>query len=166
MKQGCVLAPSPFNQIFTAMLTDAFRDDDVGISIRYQTDGMVFNLRRLQTKTKVVTDISRDFLFADDCALNSRSEADMQRSVDKFSDARNDVGLSISINKTEAMHLPAPGKPYVELSVTEVLVDLAYLDVACISLSITNAPVEYCSIKKGGAPFVLFRRISKGPSRK
>ena len=67
------------------MLTDAFKDCDIGIGIRYRTDGTLFNFRRLQTKTKVMTDIIRDFLFAGDCALNVGSEADMQRSVDKLS---------------------------------------------------------------------------------
>ena len=56
-----------------------------------------------------MTDIVRDFLFANDRALNAGSEADMQPSVDKFSDAYNDFGLTISIKKTEVMHQPAPG---------------------------------------------------------
>ena len=65
-----------------------------------------------------MTDIIRYFLFADDCALNAGSEADMQRSVDKFCDACNDFGLNISIKKTEVMHQPAPMKPYIEPSAT------------------------------------------------
>ena len=82
VKQGCVLAPTLFSLVFSAMLTNAFRDDDVGIDLKYRTDGKLFNLRRLQAKTKVKTDIIRDFLFADDCALNAGSEADMQRMPD------------------------------------------------------------------------------------
>ena len=81
-------------------------------------DGKLFNLRRLQAKTKVMTDIIRDFLFADDCALNAGSEDDMLRNINKFSDACNDFGLTISIKKTEVMHQLAPGKSYVELSIT------------------------------------------------
>ena len=45
----------------------------------------VFNLRRLQAKTKVKTDIVNWFLFTDDCALNVTTKANMQNSVDKFS---------------------------------------------------------------------------------
>ncbi|KAI0210201.1 hypothetical protein LSAT2_005059 [Lamellibrachia satsuma] len=100
------------------MLTDAFRDGDVGIDLRYRTDGKLFNLRRLQAKTKVNTDIIRYFLFAEDCALNASSEADMQRSVDKFSIAYTNVGLTISKKKTEVLHQPAPGKPYVQPNIT------------------------------------------------
>ena len=118
VKQGCVLAPTLFSLMFSAMLTDAFRDDDVGIDLRYRTDGKLFNLRRLQAKTKVKTDIIRDFLFADDCALNAGSEADMQRSVDKFSIACTNFVLTISMKKTEVLHQPAPGKPYVEPNIT------------------------------------------------
>ena len=118
VKQGCVLAPTLFSLMFSAMLTDAFRDTDVGMGIRFRTDGSIFNLRRLQAKTKVSTDTINDFLFADDCALNAASEATMQHSVDKFSDACNNFGLTISKKKTEVMHQPAPGKPYTEPSIS------------------------------------------------
>ena len=57
VKQGCVLAPNLFSIMFFAMLTDAFRDTDIGISINYHTNGSVFNLRRLQAKTKVTHQI-------------------------------------------------------------------------------------------------------------
>ena len=82
VKQGCVLAPTLFSIMFSAMLSDAFRDKDMGINIRYRMDGSVFNLRRLQAKTKVSEDSINDLLFADDCALNATSEADMQHSAD------------------------------------------------------------------------------------
>ena len=68
-----MLAPTLFSLMFSAMLTDAFRDGDVGMKFNYRTDGRLFNLRRLQAKTKIMTDIIRDFLFADDCALNASS---------------------------------------------------------------------------------------------
>ena len=86
---------------------DAFRDTDVGISINYHTDSSVFNLRRLQAKTKVTSDTINDFLFANDCALNTTSEADMQHSVDKFAKACNNFGLTICTKKTEVMHQAA-----------------------------------------------------------
>ena len=63
VKQGCILSPTLFSLVFSAMLTDAFRDADVRIGIRYRTDGTLFSLRRLQAKTKVMTDIIRDLLF-------------------------------------------------------------------------------------------------------
>ena len=103
--------------MFSAMLSEAFRNSDAGIGIRFRTDGSDFNLRRLQAKTMVVPDTINEFLFADDCALNS-SEADMQRNADKFPDACNNFGLTISTKKTEVMHQPAPGKHYVGPNIT------------------------------------------------
>ena len=93
------------------MLFDAFNGSENGIDIRYHTDSSVFNLRRLQAKTKVKTDIVKEFLFADDCTLNTTTKANMQNSVDKFSMACDNFGLTISIKKTEVMHKFAPGKP-------------------------------------------------------
>ena len=61
VKQGCVLASTLFSMMFSAMLTDAFEDGDNGIPIRfcsdgrYRSDGKLFNLRRLQAKSKVQT---------------------------------------------------------------------------------------------------------------
>ena len=71
----------------------------------------LFNLRRLQAKTKVKTDIVNEFLFADDCALNATTKANMQNIVDKLSMACDNFGLTISTKKTEVMHQLAPGKP-------------------------------------------------------
>ena len=114
VKQGCVLAPTLFSMIFSAMLTDAFRLGDIGVDFRFRTDGKLFNLRRLQAKTKVQEDIARDFLFADDCALNAGTQSNMQESMNQFAKACDDFGLTISIKKTEVMHQPAPTAPYTE----------------------------------------------------
>ena len=95
----------------SAMLTDEF-NDETGIPINYRTDGKLFNPRRLYAITKVKETVIRDFLFADDCALNALTEQDMQTTVDKFSTACDNFGLTISTVKTEVMHQPAPGMPY------------------------------------------------------
>ena len=43
--------------IISAMLTDAFQECDTGFQIMYHFDGKLYNLRRLQAKTKVQTDV-------------------------------------------------------------------------------------------------------------
>lgn len=120
VKQGCVLAPTLFSMMFSAMLSEAFANncENIGIGITSRMDGSIFNLRRLQAKTKVKKDMINDLLFADDCALNSNSESAMQQNVDKFAEACVNFGLTISIKKTEVLHQPAPGKMYIEPNIT------------------------------------------------
>ena len=77
VKQGCVLAPTLFSIVFSAMLNDAYREGKVGVDFHFRTDGKLFNLRRLQAKSKVTKDTAQDFLFADDCALNAANQFDM-----------------------------------------------------------------------------------------
>ena len=70
-KQGCVLAPLLFSIYFSAMLKVAFFDCDEGVDICFRTDRNVFDLRKLQAKTKSSLTQLREFLFADDCSLAS-----------------------------------------------------------------------------------------------
>ena len=58
----------------TSQLTDAFQDVDAGFPIRYRFDGKLLNLRRLQAKSKVQTDVVDKLLYADDLAENAKSE--------------------------------------------------------------------------------------------
>ena len=118
VKQGCVLAPTLFSMMFSAMLTDAFEDANVGVGIRYRTDGSIFNLRGLQAKTKTSSSVINDLLFADDCALNANSRDEMQRSVDLFSKACDNFGLTISTKKTEVLFQPAPGNQHTDPDIT------------------------------------------------
>ena len=74
VKQGCVMAPTLFSMMFSALLTDAFQDVDAGFPIRYHFDGKLLNLRRLQAKSKAQTDVVDKLLYADDPAENAKSE--------------------------------------------------------------------------------------------
>ena len=118
VKQGCVLAPTLFSLLFSAMLMDAFRDTSPGIPIRYRCDGKLFNPRRLQAVSKVKDTVIRDLVFADDCALNANNEQEMQLEMDGFSTACDNFGFTISTKKTEVMYQPAPGNPYQEPNIT------------------------------------------------
>ena len=75
------MVPTLFSMIFSAMLKDAFQDSGTGFPIRYCFDGKSFNLRRLQAKTKVHTDVLNELLNADDIEKNDSSEAKMQRAI-------------------------------------------------------------------------------------
>nr|VZI25059.1 unnamed protein product [Spirometra erinaceieuropaei] len=108
VKQGCVLAPTLFSLMFSAMLMDAYRDERPGIRIAYRTDGRLLNQRRMNFQSRVSTATVHELLFADDCALNTTSEEEMQRSMDLFSAACENFGLVINTQKKVVMHQPPP----------------------------------------------------------
>ncbi|VDL88615.1 unnamed protein product [Schistocephalus solidus] len=70
--------PTLFSLMFSAMLMDAYRDDQPGIRIAYRTDRHFLNSRCLQAPMRVSTTTVHDLLFADDCAINTVTEEDMQ----------------------------------------------------------------------------------------
>ena len=97
IKQGCVMAPTLFSMMFSAMLMDVFQDSDTGFPIRYRFNGNKFNLRRLQAKTKVQTDVLDELLYADDMDKNASSEAKMQRAMDQVSQSCHNYDLTWKI---------------------------------------------------------------------
>ena len=56
-----VLAQTLFSIMFSAFLTAAFQDDDNVIPIKYRFERKLFNLRRLQDKVKVQTEVLDEF---------------------------------------------------------------------------------------------------------
>ena len=97
IKQGCVMAPTLFSMMFSAMLMDVFQDSDTGFPIRYRFNGNKFNLRRLLAKTKVQTDVLDELLYADDMDKNASSEANMQRAMDQVSQSCHNYDLTWKI---------------------------------------------------------------------
>ena len=110
--QGCVMTPLLFTLVFSAMLNDAFHDNDLGALIRFRTDGSVFNLRRLTSKTRTSKVLIRDLLFADDCALLAHTVDDIQAITNTFARYARRFGLTISLKKTEVICQPKPGAYY------------------------------------------------------
>ena len=74
VKQDCVMALTLFSMMFSVMLMDAFQDSDTAFPIRCRFDGNISNLRRLQAKTKVQTDVIDELLYAGDMDKNASSE--------------------------------------------------------------------------------------------
>ncbi|VDL92646.1 unnamed protein product [Schistocephalus solidus] len=60
--------------MFSAMLMDAYRDEQPGIRIAYRTNGHRLNSRRMQATTRKFSATVHDLLFADDCVLNNVTE--------------------------------------------------------------------------------------------
>ncbi|BHF65469.1 hypothetical protein SprV_0200848000 [Sparganum proliferum] len=78
-KQGCVLAPTLFRLMFSAMLMDAYRDEHPGIRIAHRTGGHLHSCKSMQAPEQPSMITVYDLLFADDCALNTTIKVDMQR---------------------------------------------------------------------------------------
>ncbi|VDL90324.1 unnamed protein product [Schistocephalus solidus] len=70
--------------MFSAMLMDSYHDGHPGIHSTYRTDRHLLKSQRMQASTRVSTTTVHDLLFADDCALNTEMEDDMQRSMNLF----------------------------------------------------------------------------------
>ena len=117
VKQGSIAAPTLFAIFFAVVFLIAFKDNDLGVYIRYRSTGKLFNLHRLTAKTKVFFQIIRDLLYADDCDLVTHTEADMQNLLNVFAATCKSFGLEINLKKTVVMFQPAPGKSYTEPSI-------------------------------------------------
>ncbi|VDL94207.1 unnamed protein product [Schistocephalus solidus] len=109
---GCVLVPTLFSFMFSAMLMDAYQYEQPGIRVTYRTDGHLLNSQRINATTRLSSGKVHDLLFMDDCALNIVTEEDMQRSMDLFATGCANFGLTISTDKTVVMHQPPPSAEY------------------------------------------------------
>ena len=110
VKQGCVLAPIIFNLLLFAITLVSHRDlqsnDCVGIE--YRLDGGLFNLRRLQAKTKTSSAMISALRYADDAAFPSHTAVGLQRSLDVMSETYLRAGLIINTTKTEILSTQSP----------------------------------------------------------
>ena len=116
VKQGCVLAPTLFGIFFALLLKHAFGQNTEGIYLHSRSDGKLFNASRLKAKTKVRQVLIRDMLFADDAAIATHNEDELQRLMDQFSKACNDFGLTISVKKTQILHQGTSPNPTITLN--------------------------------------------------
>ena len=90
------------------MLFHAVQDLESGVYIRCRLLGSLFDLRCLTAKAKYLVDLIQEAFFADDCTLVSHEDSDLQLMLDRFSQSAKLFGLTVSLEKTEVLHQPAP----------------------------------------------------------
>ena len=86
-----------------------------GIYLRTRSDGRLFNLSCLRAKTKVREALIRDMLFADDAAVATHTQRELQLLMDQFSQACKDFGLTISLKKTNVLGQGTEATPVITI---------------------------------------------------
>lgn len=108
VKQGCVIAPVLFNLYImsvTMLLQDSV-DDNTKIQLRYRTDRSLFDLRKLQARTKCTTTSFLELQYADDCAFVTHTKEAMQSVLTVAARYYAAFGLTINTDKTEILFQP------------------------------------------------------------
>ena len=95
------MAPTLFSMIFSAMLTNAFQDFDASFSIKYmyRFNAELFDITRLQIKSKVQTLVLDKLLYTADLAEDAKTETKMQGAMDKMLHACDNYDLTISTKR-------------------------------------------------------------------
>nr|VZI47765.1 unnamed protein product [Spirometra erinaceieuropaei] len=94
VKRGCVLTPTLFSLMFSAMMMDAYHDERPRIRVAIIKDDHLLKQRRMHFHSPM-------------------TEGHMQRSMGPFSAACENFGLIINTEKTMVMHQPPPDAAYV-----------------------------------------------------
>ena len=133
VKQGCVLASIIFKLLLVAITLVSHRDlqssDCVGIE--YCLDGGLFNLRRLQAKTKTSSAMIYALMYADDAAFPSLTADGLQSSLYVMSETYLRAGLIINTTKTEILSTPdAQLFPLVGISLKTLKILLAWSQIS------------------------------------
>ena len=111
------LATVLFNLFITCVLNHGLCDFTSGVYLRYGLEGLLFDLRQLNARTRTLERLIMEALFADYCILMAHPECELQTIVSKFAEASYLFGLKISLSKTKVMHQPALGSVATPLSI-------------------------------------------------
>jgi len=129
VKQGCVLAPTLFGIIFALLLRHAFGSATESIYLRTRSDGKLCHLSRLKAESKVQEKCLRDLLLAENAAITTDSPEELQLLMDRFSQACEAIGMTISRKKTQDIGQDTGSPPKIRLSdhAREVVQNFVYL---------------------------------------
>ncbi|VDM02915.1 unnamed protein product [Schistocephalus solidus] len=104
VKLGGALAPAILSLMFSAVLTDEYREERPRIRIAYRMDGRLLNQRLMHFHSCVSTATIHELLFADDCTFKAMTEEEIQRNLDLFATACDNFRLRINTLNKVVMH--------------------------------------------------------------
>ena len=93
VRQGRIVCPTLLNLVYATMFSEATKNFQCIVYIRFCTSGKLFNLSRLRASTKVFEKVLHEFPYADDCALEAHSQQDIQLITDRFAEAAKPYGI-------------------------------------------------------------------------
>ena len=88
---------------FSMLLGYAFKGTEDDIHLYRRSDGKLFNMQRLQAKSKRWKKSNKEMLFADDAALLAHSESKLQALIDRLQDTCEKFSFTVSVKKTVVM---------------------------------------------------------------
>ena len=146
---------------FSLLLNHAFKDSTEGINLHTRSDGKLFNLAWLRSKTKVGAVLIREVLFADNAALTTHKEEELQQLISQFSHTCKEFGLTISIRKTEVMgqDVPLPPSITIDNQVLEVADHFTYLGSIISSSLSLDSEIDKCIAKAASVMARLSKRV-------
>nr|VZI06211.1 unnamed protein product [Spirometra erinaceieuropaei] len=112
IQQGFVFTSTLSSPVFSVMLMDTYCDERPPIHAICWTDGQLLNRWRMHFESHMSATFIHRLLFADDCDLNAISEGHMQRHMNLFVVAYDNLGLVITRDKTVFVHQPSPNAEY------------------------------------------------------
>ena len=133
---------------FAMLLKHAFGTSREGIYLHTRSDDALLNLSRLRAKTKVRKALIRDMLFADNAALATHTQRELQSLMDHFSQACRDFGLTISQKRPMSWD-KAPNHHQSSLSTN--MSSMRYISSHSLApLSLTTSPWTQSLIRESG----------------
>ena len=108
-----MLAPTLFAICFAGFLQHSFDGNVDGFST--EPDWVLFDLKRLQSKRLTTEVLIKELLLADDAAIETHSEIELQRLVDRLAEACDLFGSTISVKKTEEIGQGTNSPPEIRL---------------------------------------------------
>ncbi|VDM01950.1 unnamed protein product [Schistocephalus solidus] len=94
--------------MLSAMLMDAYSDENPVLRIAYWMDGQLIKQRRIHSHSRVSMATIHELLFANACALNATTEGDMQNSMDLIAATCDNFRRHINTEKNVVQHQPPP----------------------------------------------------------